>query len=220
MGKATILTPRQTELIRALCADTFFTDTFYFTGGTALSEVYLKHRKSEDLDFFSARTYDPQRILHALTRWSKTQRFSIKTDFVEPTHIYVLTYPDGHAVKVDFATYPYPSLDTPSRYRDTLSVDSLFDIAVNKLVTITQRTEVKDFVDLYFLFRQFTFWTLRDGVKTKFNIEIDPYGVASNFMAVEDFDFLPIMHTPLTLQALKMFFRTKAKDLGKKSIAP
>lgn len=26
---------------------------FYFTGGTALSAIYLHHRESEDLDFFS-----------------------------------------------------------------------------------------------------------------------------------------------------------------------
>lgn len=29
------------------------TDNFYLTGGTALSEFYLQHRLSEDLDFFS-----------------------------------------------------------------------------------------------------------------------------------------------------------------------
>ncbi|MDR1696214.1 MAG: nucleotidyl transferase AbiEii/AbiGii toxin family protein [Endomicrobium sp.] len=26
--------------------------SFYFSGGTALSEYYLRHRYSEDLDFF------------------------------------------------------------------------------------------------------------------------------------------------------------------------
>ena len=29
-------------------------DSFYFTGGTALAEFYLNHRRSNDLDFFTA----------------------------------------------------------------------------------------------------------------------------------------------------------------------
>ncbi|MEW5692252.1 MAG: nucleotidyl transferase AbiEii/AbiGii toxin family protein [Candidatus Hydrogenedentota bacterium] len=35
-----------------MCTEKFFTQKFYLTGGTALSEFYLKHRISEDLDFF------------------------------------------------------------------------------------------------------------------------------------------------------------------------
>ena len=31
---------------------------FYFTGGTALSAIYLHHRESEDLDFFSESDFD------------------------------------------------------------------------------------------------------------------------------------------------------------------
>jgi len=33
-------------------------NSFYLTGGTALSEFYLNHRYSEDLDFFSEREFE------------------------------------------------------------------------------------------------------------------------------------------------------------------
>ncbi|PIP31376.1 hypothetical protein COX24_03940 [bacterium (Candidatus Gribaldobacteria) CG23_combo_of_CG06-09_8_20_14_all_37_87_8] len=36
--------------------------SFYLTGGTALAEFYLKHRFSEDLDFFSEKEVNPQDI--------------------------------------------------------------------------------------------------------------------------------------------------------------
>ncbi len=50
MGK-TILTPTQRQVLDILAKNSKFT-SFYLTGGTALSEYYLHHRLSEDLDFF------------------------------------------------------------------------------------------------------------------------------------------------------------------------
>jgi len=97
-------------------------------------------------------------------------------------------------------------------------VDSLLDIAANKLITMTQRAEVKDFVDLYFLLDRYSFWDLRDGVKAKFTIEVEPYSMAGIFMTAEDFEYLPKMIKPLTLDQLKTFYREKASDLGKRYI--
>ncbi|MBU2577550.1 nucleotidyl transferase AbiEii/AbiGii toxin family protein [Patescibacteria group bacterium] len=48
-----ILTPFQKSIFEALCRDKFIIQNFRFAGGTALSEFYLKHRYSEDLDFFT-----------------------------------------------------------------------------------------------------------------------------------------------------------------------
>ena len=51
----TILTPRQSQILKAVAAEEYFSRHFYLAGGTALSEFYLKHRLSEDLDFFCDR---------------------------------------------------------------------------------------------------------------------------------------------------------------------
>ena len=97
---------------------------------------------------------------------------------------------------------------------DGLVVDSLFDIAINKFLTINQRTEVKDFVDVYYLLPQFNFWQLKDGVKAKFGIEIEPFLMATDYMKVEEFENMPKMLKELNLDTLKIFFREQAKKLG------
>ena len=48
-----ILTAHQKRILDLISKEKYFTDRFYFTGGTVLAEFYLKHRFSEDLDFFS-----------------------------------------------------------------------------------------------------------------------------------------------------------------------
>lgn len=53
MGKIQILTKNQQALLHLVAGNGYLRDRFYFTGGTALSAYYLKHRYSDDLDFFS-----------------------------------------------------------------------------------------------------------------------------------------------------------------------
>ena len=51
MGK-TILTPKQLKFLELAAVEPKIVKDFYLTGGTALSEFYLHHRLSEDLDLF------------------------------------------------------------------------------------------------------------------------------------------------------------------------
>jgi len=94
----------------------------------------------------------------------------------------------------------------------------LADIATNKLLTINQRTQVKDFVDLYFLLEKYTVWDLMEGMRIKYRMKTEPFFVASDFLKVEDFEFLPKMIKPLDLNELKSFFREKAKETAKKAV--
>lgn len=49
----TILSDNQNKILEAISNDNAICQIFYLTGGTALAEYYLRHRLSEDLDFFS-----------------------------------------------------------------------------------------------------------------------------------------------------------------------
>lgn len=216
MGQNTILSGKQKIILSEFGADNRLS-AFYFTGGTALSEYYLKHRASEDLDFFTSNDFDPQVILEVVNSWSTKHGFSIKSSFVDPTHIYLLRFKDNDQLKVDFARYPYPNLKEPENY-EGVRVDSFFDIAVNKFLTLNQRTEVKDFVDVYYILEKFNFWQLRDGVMAKFNIEIDPFLMASDYLKVEGFENLPKMYKKLDMITLKEFFRGQAKKLSGGSV--
>ena len=130
----------------------------------------------------------------------------------------MLTFKNKSVLKVDFGYYPYPRLEN-SRIVQEVSLDSLTDIAVNKLLTITQRASVKDFVDLYFLLKKFTIWDLMEGVKIKFKMKLEPFTLASDLLKVEDFDQLPRMIKPLKLDDLKSFYRHKAKAMGLRTVA-
>ncbi|MBI2644253.1 MAG: nucleotidyl transferase AbiEii/AbiGii toxin family protein [Candidatus Wildermuthbacteria bacterium] len=48
-----ILTKTQQVLLERIGENAFLSQKFYLTGGTALAAFYLRHRYSEDLDFFS-----------------------------------------------------------------------------------------------------------------------------------------------------------------------
>ncbi|MBI5614611.1 nucleotidyl transferase AbiEii/AbiGii toxin family protein [Candidatus Gottesmanbacteria bacterium] len=218
MGQ-TILTREQIIVLKALSRDEKLVKTSYFTGGTALSEVFLHHRESDDIDIFSEIPFDPQALMIIMTKIAKKENCTLSTQHVDPVYIFVLSFPNKKSLKVDFTYYPYPLLEKSGKQISGIAVDSFFDIAVNKLVTITQRTTVKDFVDLYYLLQTFTFWDLRNGAKKKFSLEIDPLLIASDFLAVESFDMLPRMKTKLTLSELKSYFVTQATTLGKKSLS-
>lgn len=50
---SSILTSLQIKVLDSLSHEKSFPRNFYWTGGTVLSEFYLKHRISEDIDLFS-----------------------------------------------------------------------------------------------------------------------------------------------------------------------
>lgn len=217
MGKIHLFTKEQKIILDEVRKSEYLTSSFYFTGGTALSSFYLSHRYSDDLDFFSQEKFDNQVLLTLMEGWGRRYGFSFKSRFVEVVYIFNLVFKNKTQLRVDFSYYPYKRLEK-GLVADNLEIDSLLDIAVNKMLTISQRTEIKDFVDLYFLLQKFHVWDLITGVKVKFNREIEPLLLGSDFLKVEDFDFLPKMILSLTLKDLKIFFREKAKEISLKSV--
>jgi predicted nucleotidyltransferase component of viral defense system len=53
MAKSSFLSKHQLDFLDFFSKEKRLRERFYFTGGTALSEYYLHHRRSIDLDFFS-----------------------------------------------------------------------------------------------------------------------------------------------------------------------
>ncbi len=216
MGKIQVLTREQQIILSEVGKNQFF-NKFYFTGGTALSAFYLQHRYSEDLDFFSEEKFDVQEVENIIDELSKKYKFEYTSEFIEIVQIFMIKFAKGEPLKLDFATYPYRKIEG-EKIVNGVKIDSFIDIAVNKLHTVNQRTTVKDFVDLYFLLQRFSFWDLREGIQIKFRQKLEPFIFASDFLKVEEFDTLPRMIKPITLDELKSFFRQKAKEIGKMSI--
>lgn len=217
MGKIPFFTPEQKIIFDQISKNNYIASNFYFTGGTALSAFYLGHRFSEDLDFFSQKKFDNNYISSQIIAWSKKMGFTFRSQFKEVVYIFNITFNDKRILKLDFGYYPYKQLEKGVVFEGII-IDSLLDLAVNKLLSINQRADAKDFVDLYFLLGKFTIWDLIEGAKIKFNMETDPWLLSTDFLKIEEFDILPKMIRPLSLTELKQFFREKAKELAKKSV--
>lgn len=219
MGKISLLTKEQKIILDLISRDKYLSENFYFTGGTALAEFHLKHRLSDDLDFFTNDKIDQPMITSLVEKWSKQLGYKYSARFVEVVYRFELVFPSKAKIKIDFGYFPYKLIDKDINFH-SMKVDSLRDIATNKMTTVNQRTDVKDFVDLYFLLRKhFTVWDLLYSAEVKFpNMIFDRYLLAQDFLKVEDFDVLPKMIKPLKLSDLKSYFRQKAKELAKKAV--
>lgn len=218
MGKVTAeitFNPVQKTIFDAFAKDKNLSQKFYFTGGTALSAVYLHHRESEDLDFFSESDFDNDYITEFIEKIAPVINAKPRITLKERVQIFELVDSDNNLIiKVDFGYYPHFRLEKGEKLQG-VDVDSLKDISANKITTILQRTEIKDFVDLYFLLKKYTIWDLLHWARQKFNMEIDLVWLASGFLKAEKFDYLPRMLVPLELSDLQAFYKDLAKKIGK-----
>lgn len=222
MGKvdAFHFTPTQIRFLSALLSDPHIRKTFYLTGGTALAACYLNHRQSEDIDLFSTKALDEQRIVASISQHIGPIAKTIDYVRIHDRLGYTIAFPNNQKLKVDVVSYPYERLENPEKFYQGLAIDSIADIGVNKLMTISQRTASKDYVDLYFILKKYTMWDLRHGVAHKFKMDIEPLFASSLYSNVDQLTTLPIMKKKLTLETLKKFFLNEAKKLAAPMIKP
>lgn len=121
-------------------------ESFYLTGGTALSAFFFHHRLSEDLDFFSQETVGIETILPFIK--SVPQVTEVQYERKYDRKIFLLRYSSSRVMKVEFTSYPFPRLEDGPQV-EKIQIDSLKDILVNKLMALTDRRDAKDYVDLY-----------------------------------------------------------------------
>lgn len=215
MGK-TILTPLQKTAIEiiAKCGDV--SRMFYLTGGTALTEFYLKHRFSDDLDFFTNIVEFPTQAVESTV---EKVRKALGVDEARYRRAYdrrMFFFPiASEELKIEFTYYPFAPINHPSDIRG-LGVDSLEDIAANKLMALFDRIEPKDFVDIFFILKEtkITIPKLRELVSGKFHLNLEAATLGSEFAKVRSVEALPKMIKPLTVAELKQFFSDEARKLA------
>lgn len=187
---------------------------FYFTGGTALAHYYLQHRLSEDLDFFSESEFDPQETTTLIKQFKTSLRYR-DYDFQNSfnRNIYHLRFPKNVVLKIEFTYYPFEQIEKPMM-KEGILVDSLTDIAANKLFTIAQKPRGRDYYDLYSIYRNksLDLHKLRIQAKTKFDWHIDPLQLGTQFNRVDEFLDDPILTKEINTKDMIIFFKTIAKD--------
>lgn len=206
-----ILTPQQIQALR-LIAGTQLAKRFYFSGGTALAYYYLQHRLSEDLDFFNLEEFDPQVIAVALKSLQPQLRF-LSFDFQSSfnRNLFFLKFENDCILKLEFTYYPFTQIEPPTQ-KDGLLVDSVIDIATNKLFTISQKPRGRDYFDLFCIIKKYGYQMdkLRMLAKQKFDWDVDPLQLASRLYEIDQHIDDPILTQTVGKSELTDFFQSEA----------
>jgi predicted nucleotidyltransferase component of viral defense system len=154
-----ILTPFQQALLRQW-GNSSLNDVFFLTGGTALSAFFLKHRYSDDLDFFTDQPEQAPQVLPVLEKIAQQINIKIEVRRQFKTFLEVFLHnAAGEIIKCDFAE------DSPFRLQSKIRieefgiwVDNALDISCNKLSALFDRSATKDFVDVFFIISRVVFF--------------------------------------------------------------
>lgn len=200
-----ILTPLQQDFLVRFFANPVG-KWFWLTGGTAVAAFYLGHRTSDDLDLF---TVDDDALDHARREMegiAEALQGTLTSSLSTPTfQQFLLTCPGLPPLKLDLVRDFGPQFGERQAV-DGIIVDSLENIAANKVTAILGRADVKDFVDLYFI--------LQAGYDLKQLIALakqkDP-GLTEFYLGhmmrqVAKLDSMPELREPLSLQTLQEFY--------------
>lgn len=212
----TILTLDQQKVLDMFRTDKKLSEIFYLTGGTALAEFYLKHRLSDDLDFFTQDDFPLALVENFVGKLCSEMGREARFQKLYDRRMFFLksSAPKGTGeLKIEFTKYPFARL-ADFQVLDGLKIDSLLDIGSNKLMAMIDRFEPKDFADLYFLLNgNFKLDELVDGVNKKFGFKIEFLTLGSELMKAERISFLPKMVKELNVETLKSFFVNLASEL-------
>lgn len=138
---------------------------YYLGGGTTIA-IYLGHRHSVDLDWFTEEGItDPMRLAQNI----RDKGIPFVTGQIERGTLHGTI----SGVRISFLEYKYPLLKPLIIWQKaTCQLATLEDLACMKLSALTQRGSKKDFVDIYAL--GLRYFSLRDMLRLyqkKFSVE-------------------------------------------------
>ena len=169
-----ILTPAH-ETILSTLAQSDLVHRFYCTGVTLLAHYYLHHRKSFDLDFFTEKPFEHDEIIpfvQTVVRALDAQRFEETKVYDRWEYVIPTTDP---VTRFEFVYYNHEKKRlAPLLFYRGLSVDTLEDIAANKVMAYLDRNQPKDMLDVYTILTQkkFSLTELLAMVERKFGERI------------------------------------------------
>ena len=142
---------------------------FYMAGGTALA-LQLGHRTSLDFDFYTEKKFDNEKLLRELEK-----RFKDIKLIQNPEQTLIVKI---NRKEISFFHYPYPLIYSLVRNKEIPPLASKKDIAATKVMAIIQRGTKRDFIDIYFLIKEF-------GLKEIFEIANKKYPSFNKYLALQ-----------------------------------
>lgn len=179
----------------------------YLAGGTACA-LQLGHRVSLDLDFFTEKEFPTEIVLEKLEKLpgfklDETSKWTILGSFPK--------------VKFSYFYYRYPRIKKTIAFSQ-INIASLEDIAAMKIDAICSRGTKRDFIDLYFLTKEFS-------LKQILKFYDQKYGKLANNIVhiIRSLDYFadaelqkdPKMLIPVSWEEVKKFFQSEVIRLAK-----
>lgn len=161
-----ILAPKQIQFLKKLQFLKKY--GFYLAGGTALA-LQIGHKTSLDFDFYTEKKFDNKKLLREIEKHFK------KTKLIQIDEETLIVKIDGK--ETSFFYYPYRLIFPPIKEKELPPIASKEDIAAMKLIAIIQRSTKRDFIDIYFLIKEF-------GLKKIFEIAKKKYPSFDYYLAL------------------------------------
>lgn len=180
-----ILTKTQTGLLPLVKE---FNPSFYLVGGTALA-LQLGHRQSVDFDFFTQETFDSLDIRATI----KKNHHVISRVLIETKTEFTL-FVDN--TKMTFYVYPY-AINHQTNFENIISLPDVLTIAAMKAFVLGRRAKWKDYVDLFFIFKTYSFKQVVGKALTTFGSEFDEKLFREQLVYFKDLDYSePVEYLP------------------------
>lgn len=186
---------------------------WYLAGGTALA-LQVGHRQSVDLDFFTIdRDFNNDQLL---------QNFFDNKDWKTDINSKGTVYGELMNAKVSFIAYPF---FLPSEERALFGFIRILipnDIAVMKVVAISQRGRKRDFIDLYWLMNngQDLESVIRRLGKQYPSVAHDYHHILKSLVYFNDAegDPMPELRFRVKWEDVKKYFESKVPAVAKKVV--
>jgi predicted nucleotidyltransferase component of viral defense system len=200
--------PGNTKAILAVLGKSKIIQRAHLAGGTALA-LQLGHRISYDLDFFTAKEFDENKLLPEIKKISDFQLENISWRTI------LGKFED---VRFSIFYYEYPLL-YPTKKFGRINVIDMRDIAAMKIAAIASRGTKRDFIDLYFICKDTL--SLPDAIglydKKYKNLATTKIHIMKSLVYFEDAqaDEMPEMLKKANWEDIKKFFENEVKKLVK-----
>lgn len=182
----------------------------YLAGGTALA-LHLGHRISVDLDFFTQEVFDEKTLSGELSQLPEYKEEGIAWRTVW-----------GELAKTKFSLfyYKYPLIKKTTTFSGIQVLDKE-DIAAMKIHALEDRGTKRDFIDLYFLSKEFTLEQMLEFYDQKYGVlgnHLYTIIRSMNYFADAEVEELPRMLVPVSWAEVKNFFQKASINLAQKKL--
>lgn len=138
-----VLNTNQKQLLPLI---TTFSPQFGLVGGTAIA-LHLGHRRSVDFDLFTLQAFDINRVRSQVRTTAAIEHTFIQGE----DELTVLV----NQVKLTFYRFPY-QIEFSETFGEAIRLPKLLTLGAMKALALGKRAKWKDYVDLFFLLKQFS----------------------------------------------------------------